>query len=293
MSTTSATATTTFGPGEPTAAPLTPATSGSRLAWAIRDGLTVTKRNVRQMTRIPDQVVFSTIQPIMFVVLFAYVFGSAIPLPGGGDYKEFLMAGIFAQMAAFASAQTCVAMASDMTKGIVDRFRSLPMARSAVLAGRTSADMVNLAFQFVVMSITGLLVGWSINDGFARAVAAYALLMLFGFAMSWIGAWMGLSVNSVEAANTVGFIWLFPLTFVSNAFVPTTNMPAWLQTVAEWNPVSSVVAAARELFGNPNPFSTDSLPGEHPILMSLIWSAVILAIFVPLAIRKYRSATSR
>jgi ABC transporter DrrB family efflux protein len=203
------------------------------------------------------------------------------------------MACIFGQIAAFASAQTSVAMASDMTKGIVDRFRSLPMARSAVLAGRTMADMVNLAFQMVIMSITGLLVGWSINNGVLKALGAYGILMLFGVAMSWVGAWMGLSVKSVEAANTAGFVWLFPLTFLSNAFVPTTTMPGWLQTVAEWNPISSVVSAARELFGNPNPFSTDSLPGRYPIAMSLIWCGLILVIFMPLAVRKYRSATSR
>ena len=220
--------------------------------------MVVAKRNLIAMTRIPDQLVFATIQPIMFVLLFAYVFGSAIPLADGESYKEFLMAGIFGQIAAFASAQTSVAMASDMTKGIVDRFRSLPMARSGVLAGRTIADMANLSFQFVVMSVTGLLIGWSINNGIPKAVAAYGLLLLFGFSMSWVGAWIGLSVKSVEAANTAGFIWLFPLTFLSNAFVPTTGMPGFLQTVAEWNPISSVVSAARELFGNPNPFSSGS-----------------------------------
>jgi ABC transporter DrrB family efflux protein len=267
--------------------------AGGRLRWAFHDALVVAKRNLIAMTRIPDQLVFATIQPIMFVLLFAYVFGSAIPLADGGSYKEFLMAGIFAQIAAFASAQTSVAMASDMTKGIVDRFRSLPMARSGVLAGRTIADMANLVFQFVVMSITGLFIGWSINNGIPKAVAAYGLLLLFGFAMSWIGAWMGLSVKSVEAANTAGFIWLFPLTFLSNAFVPTTGMPGFLQTVAEWNPISSVVSAARELFGNPNPFTSGSLPGRYPIVFSLGWSALILIVFVPLAVRKYRSATSR
>jgi ABC-2 type transport system permease protein len=245
-------------------AEVVPTTAGpssrGRLRWAFRDAMVVAKRNLIAMTRIPDQLVFATIQPIMFVLLFAYVFGSAIPLAGGESYKEFLMAGIFGQIAAFASAQTSVAMAS---------------------------------FQFVVMSATGLLIGWSIDNGIPKAIAAYGLLLLFGFSMSWVGAWIGLSVKSVEAANTAGFIWLFPLTFLSNAFVPTTGMPGFLQAVAEWNPISSVVSAARELFGNPNPFSSGALPGRYPIVFSLGWSALILVVFVPLAVRKYRSATSR
>jgi ABC transporter DrrB family efflux protein len=267
--------------------------TGEKLRWALHDGYVVMKRNLLQIPRVPELLVFSTIQPIMFVLLFAYVFGSAIPLPDGGSYKEFLLPGIFAQIAAFASASTTVGIAEDMTKGLVDRFRSLPMARSAVLVGRTTSDVVRLIFQFFIMSICGYIVGWSINNGIPKAIAAYLLLLLFGFAMSWIGALIGLSVKTVEVANTAGFIWLFPLTFLSNAFVPTTGMPGWLQTVAEWNPISATVAACRELFGNPNPFSADNIPGKYPILVSLFWSLLILAVFIPLAVRKYRSATSR
>jgi ABC transporter DrrB family efflux protein len=277
---------------EPIAVPVVSGRT-ERLRWAVHDGLVVAKRNLLQVPRNPELLLFSTLQPIMFVVLFALGFGAAIPIPGGGSYKEFLMAGIFAQIAAFSSAQTCVGMANDMTKGLVDRFRSLPMARSAFLSGRTMADLVNLMFQFVVMTITGLLVGWSINNGALEALGAYALLLYFGFAMSWIGATIGLSVSSVEVANSAGLVWLFPATFISNAFVPTEGMPAWLQTIADWNPISATVAAARELFGNPNPFEGDSLPARHPILMSLFWSTVILVVFVPLSVRKYRSATSR
>jgi ABC transporter DrrB family efflux protein len=263
------------------------------LRWAIHDGLVVCKRNLLQIPRVPELVVFSTIQPIMFVLLFAFVFGSAIPIPGGGSYREFLMAGIFAQIAAFASASTTVGVAEDMTKGLVDRFRSLPMARSAVLAGRTGSDVVRLIFQFFIMSIAGYIVGWRINNGIPKAMFAYFLLLLFGFSMSWIGSWIGLKVKSVEVANTAGFIWLFPLTFISNAFVPTAGMPPFLQAVANWNPISATVAACRELFGNPNPFAGNSLPARHPILVSLCSSIVILAIFVPLSVRTYRSATSR
>jgi ABC-2 type transport system permease protein len=271
-----------------------PANGGPRLTWAIRDGLVVTKRNLLQIPRNPQLLGFSTIQPIMFVVLFAYVFGAAIVLPGGGDYKEFLMAGVFTQVVAFSAAATSVGVAEDMTKGLVDRFRSMPMARSAVLTGRTLADLVRSSFQLVVMTICGLAVGWRIDDGVARALLAFLLLLLFGFAMSWVGATIGLSVRSVEVANTAGFIWLFPLTFLSNAFVPTDGMPSWIRVVAEWNPVTATVSAARDLFGNPNPFvSTDSLPGRHPIWLSLAWSVVILAVFVPLSVRRYRRATSR
>jgi ABC-2 type transport system permease protein len=271
-----------------------PTNGGSSLTWAVRDGLVVAKRNLLQIPRNPQLLGFSTIQPIMFVVLFAYVFGAAIVLPGGGDYKEFLMAGIFTQVVAFAAATTSVGVAEDMTKGLVDRFRSMPMARSAVLTGRTLADIVRSAFQLLVMSICGLAVGWQINDGIARALLAFLLLLLFSFAMSWVGATIGLSVRSVEVATTAGFVWLFPLTFLSNAFVPTDGMPTWIRIVAEWNPVTATVSAARELFGNPNPYiSLDSLPGRHPIWLSLIWSATILVAFVPLAVHRYRRATSR
>ncbi len=279
-----------------TTVPITTTPEGEReqrWRWGVHDALVVAKRNLLQIPRVPDLVVFSTIQPIMFVLLFAYVFGSAIPLPGGGSYREFLIPGIFAQVAAFSSATTSVGVAEDMTKGLVDRFRSLPMARSAVLVGRTLSDIVRNCFQFVVLTLCGLLVGWGIHNGLIDALAAYGLLILFGFAMSWIGAYIGLSVHSVEVANTAGFIWLFPLTFLSNAFVPIGGMPDWLQTIAEWNPVSATVTACRELFGNPNPVTSDASPSRHPIFVSLLWSVLILAVFVPLCVRRYRDATSR
>jgi ABC-2 type transport system permease protein len=267
-----------------------------RIRWAMHDGLVVTKRNLLQIPRVPELLVFSTIQPIMFVLLFAFVFGGAIPIPGDPSpnaYREFLMAGIFVQTIAFNGAATGVGMADDMQKGLVDRFRSLPMARSAVLAGRTTSDLVRSVLIVVIMSICGLLVGWRIENGFWDALFAYVLILGFGFAMSWVGAYIGLIVPNTEVANTAGFIWLFPLTFLSNAFVPLQGMPSWLQTIATWNPVSSVVAAGRELFGNPNPFIGDSFPERHSILMSIIWIVTILAVFAPLAIRRYRQATSR
>ena len=268
----------------------------SRLRWAVHDGLVVTKRNLLQIPRVPELLVFSTIQSVMFVLLFAFVFGGAIPIPGDPSpnaYREYLMAGIFVQTIAFNGAATGVGMADDMQKGLVDRFRSLPMARSAVLAGRTTSDLIRSVLIVVIMSVCGLLVGWRIETGFWSALFAYVLILAFGFAVSWVGAYIGLVVPNTEVANTAGFIWLFPLTFLSNAFVPLQGMPPWLQTIAIWNPVSSVVAAARELFGNPNPFVGDTFPEQHSILMSIGWIVVLLAIFAPLAIRRYRLTTSR
>jgi len=260
---------------------------------AVGDGMVVTKRNLIKIKRIPDLLIFTTIQPVMFVLLFAYVFGGAIAVTGG-NYREFLMGGIFVQTVVFGSAITAVGLADDLQKGIIDRFRSLPMARSAVLVGRTTSDLVNNVIVVVVMSVCGLLVGWRIRGGVVDAVAAFALMLLFAYAMSWISAVVGLSVSSVEVAQSAGFIWLFPLTFLSNAFVPLETLPSWLQPVAEWNPVTSVVTAVRDLFGNTNGAPPlDSFPAQHPILVSLAWCAAILAVFVPLAVSRYRAAATR
>jgi ABC-2 type transport system permease protein len=260
---------------------------------ALQDGLVLTKRSLLRIPRVPEALVFATIQPILFVVLFAYVFGSAIPLPNGGNYKEFLIPGIFVQTVAFATATTAVGLAEDISKGLVDRFRSLPIARSAVLVGRTTADLVLNLFVIFVMTVCGLLVGWRIHSNVADAALAYLLIALFSLAMSWVGALIGLSVRSPEVASSAGIIWLFPVTFVSNAFVPTQGMPDWLRVIAEWNPISAFCAAARVLFGNPNPFVGDSLPARHPVLMSWVWLVVLFVVFVPLAVRRYRVATSR
>jgi len=270
------------------------------LAGAVHDGWVVTLRNLRRMTRIPEMVVFATIQPIMFVLLFAFVFGGAIPVGGGGQqaYREYLLPGIFTQTLAFTTGTTAVGLADDLHKGLVDRFRSLPMARSAVLVGRTVADWLQNCLVLAIMALCGLAVGWRIHNGALKAIGAVLLVMLFSYAMSWIGAVIGLSVSTPETANTAGFIWLFPVTFVSNAFVPTSSLPGWLQPVAEWNPISSTVLGLRELFGNPTGYHApqnpvpDVFPMQHPVITSLIWSAVILGVFVPLAIRKYRSVSA-
>ncbi|WP_354642105.1 ABC transporter permease [Kitasatospora camelliae] len=264
------------------------------LSAMLHDSWVVAKRNLRRMTRIPEIVVFGLMQPVMFVLLFSYVMGGAIQIPGtqasSDAYTQFLMAGIFAQTVTFAVAGASAGIAEDMTKGLVDRFRSLPMARSAVLTGRTFADLVQTAFILLVLAMVALLVGWRIHDGVPSALGAFGLLLLLGYSFSWIGALIGLSVRSPEAATSAGLIWLFPLTFVSNAFVPISSMPGWLQPIAYWNPFSATVQACRDLFGNQVGPVDDVWPMQHAVLVSVLWPLVITAVFSWLSVRKYRSA---
>jgi ABC transporter DrrB family efflux protein len=266
----------------------------STITQSLGDGVVVAKRNLIKVKRVPDLLVFSTLSPIMFVLLFAYVFGSAVPIDGL-NYREFLMAGIFAQTVVFGSTITGASLAEDLQKGIIDRFRSLPMSRSAVLVGRTSADLANNVIVLVVMSITGLVVGWRINTSVPEALAGYALLLLFAYAMSWIMAVVGLLVRTPEVVNNASFIVIFPLTFIANTFVPIDNFPTVLKTFAEWNPISAIVQAARELFGNVAPAVPvpDAWPLQNPVLYVLIWVVVILAIFVPLSIAQFGRAATR
>ena len=261
----------------------------STVRTAVADGGVVTWRNLKRIPRIPELAIFAILQSIMFVLLFAYVFGGAIPLPGGGSYKEYLMPGIFVQTLGFGAITTAIGMADDLNKGLIDRFRSLPMARSAVLSGRTFSDVVYNAGLLVVLMLSGLAVGWRVHNGAADFLAAVGLLLAFMLAMAWIGVLMGLMVPTVEVAQQVGFLVIFPLTFVSNAFVPTSTLPPVLETVAEWNPFSALVGACRELFGNPNPYPPGSFPGQHSVLMSVIWIAMLLVVFAPLAVRRYQA----
>jgi ABC transporter DrrB family efflux protein len=256
---------------------------------ALSDGMVIAWRNLKRVPRIPELALFAILQSIMFVLLFAFVFGGAIPLPGGASYREYLMPGIFAQTIVFATATTAIGMTDDLSKGILDRFRSLPMARSAVLSGRTISDVVYNAGILVVLMLSGLAVGWRVHTGVLEFLAGTALLLLFAFVMAWIGVWLGLTLRTVEVTQQVSFTVLFPLTFLSNAFVPTQTLPWWLRPLAEWNPVSALTAATRHLWGNPNPFAASGLPAEHPIELTLIWVAVLLAIFAPLGVWRYRS----
>ncbi|WP_328357985.1 ABC transporter permease [Streptomyces sp. NBC_00457] len=273
----------------PVAAPTHP------IGQSIRDSLVVGKRNLIRMSRIPEMVIFGLIQPIMFVVMFSYVFGGSMNIGGttdSGVYREFLMAGIFAQTVTFATAGAGAGIADDMHKGLIDRFRSLPMARGAVLTGRTFADLVQTALTLLVLAVVALLVGWRTHTNIGEVLGAFGLLLLLGYAFTWIGALIGLSVSTPEAATSGGLIWLFPVTFISNAFVDSSRLTPWLQHVADWNPFSATVQACRVLFGNPGVSTSDAWPMQHPVWASLIYSVLIIVLFRTLAVRKYRSATA-
>ncbi|MFI5854577.1 ABC transporter permease [Streptomyces parvulus] len=266
---------------------------------SIRDSLVIARRNLIRMTRIPEMVLFGVIQPVMFVVLFTYVFGGSLQIGNttdAGVYKDFLMAGIFAQTVTFATAGSAAGIADDMQKGLVDRFRSLPMARGAVLTGRTVADLVQTAITLLVLAIVALLVGWRTGSAeptnAGQILGGFGLLLLLGYAFTWIGALIGLSVRTPEAATSGGIIWLFPVTFVSNAFVDSSQMTPWLRHIAEWNPFSATVQACRELFGNPGVVQSDAWPMQHPVWASVMWSVLIIVVFRTLAVRKFRSAST-
>ncbi|KRE62505.1 ABC transporter permease [Nostocoides sp. Soil756] len=268
----------------------------STLGHTVGDAVTVTRRNLIKIKRVPDLLVFTTLSPIMFVLLFAYVFGGAIGSQNTGvDYKEFLIAGIFAQTVVFGSTFTGFSLAEDLQKGVIDRFRTLPMAPSAMLFGRTLSDVVNNVISLVVMGLTGLLVGWRIRSNPLDALAGALVLLFFAYAISWIMAYVGLIVRTPEVVNNASFIVIFPLTFIANTFVSPESLPTVLRVFAYWNPVSSVTQSARELFGNTNPAfpPPEVWPLQHPVLYSLLWSVAVLVVFVPLSIRQYQRTTSR
>jgi ABC transporter DrrB family efflux protein len=253
----------------------------------------VAKRNLIKIRRVPEIMMWALMSPIMFVVLFAYVFGSSIQIPGM-SYREFLIAGIFAQTVIFGSTFTGAGLAEDITKGIIDRFRSLPMSRSAVLVGRTASDIVYNSLSILVMSITGLIVGWRIRTSLLEAIGGFLLLLLFAYAISWIMAYVGLRVASVEVVNNASFMFIFPMTFVADTFVRSELLPGPLQTFAQWNPVSAVAKAVREAFGNTGSLPTpDVWSLQNPVAYTIIWVAIILAIFIPLSVRQYKKAATR
>lgn len=260
----------------------------------FQDALVITKRQLLQLLRVPEVLIFSTIQPVMFVLLFRYVFGGAIKTPGV-DYVQLLMPGIFVQTVAFTVASTALGLAEDMQKGLIDRFRSLPIARSAVVVGRTLGDATLNIVVLVVMASAGLLVGWRPSSGVPAILAGFVFLLIFGYAMSWMGVLVGLSVRDSRVANSAVFLFVFPMTFLSNAFAPTTGMPRPLQYVAEWNPVSTMVAGVRQLFGLEPMFgaTANSFPSQHPLTMSLIYIIALMLIFIPLSIRKYKSVSPK
>ncbi|MGA7397371.1 MAG: ABC transporter permease [Solirubrobacterales bacterium] len=247
----------------------------------ISDTMVIAERNLIRLPRAPDLLLAFTVQPIMFLLLFVYVFGGAIITPGY-DYKDFLLPGIIVQNIAFGGFVTAVGLNEDLSKGLIDRFRSLPMARPAVLAGRTLADVATNTLSVVILVATGLIIGFRFDNGLPEIMLGMVLLLFFGYAFSWVFAWLGLLVSSPESANSVGFIAVFPLTFISSAFVPVDSMPGALQWFAEINPFTVVVDAMRALWVG--------APAGNSVWGGFVWSFVILAVFAPLAVAKYRSA---
>ncbi len=253
---------------------------GTQLSWTVSDTLVMTRRNLLRFVRLPQLLVVSTIQPVMFVLLFNYVFGGAIDV-GKVKFIDFLLPGILVQTAVFGSIQTSVGLSDDLSRGMIDRFRSLPMARSAVLSGRILADTVRNTFVVLLMLGVGSAIGFRFQDGIPNAIAALALVVLFGMVFSWVSAFFGLLVRDVEAAQVTGFIWVFPLTFVSSVFVPVEAMPGWLEVYAEISPVTVTVDTLRGLALG-GPVATN-------LWKSFAWMGAILAIFVPLAVKRYQS----
>ncbi len=264
----------------------------TRLRWELSDSLMLARRNVAHVRQVPERLLDATVQPIMFVLLFAYVFGGAIHV-GGGGYREYLLGGILVQTLTFGIIGPAISIATDLTEGIVDRFRSLPMSRSAFLYGHLISDLASATLALVIMTASGLIVGWRIHSDLPHALAGFALLVLFAFAMLWVGMLLGLLARTPDAVNGVAFILIFPLTFIANTFVPAGSLPEGLRQVAEYNPVSALAAAVRALFGNPTALpSAAAWPLQHPVLSALGWCLLILVLVVPLTIRRYRVRTA-
>ena len=261
---------------------------------AISDVVVITRRQLLLLTRVPEVLIFSTIQPVMFVLLFRFVFGGSISTGQPGGYVQLLMPGIFVQTVAFTLAGTASGLAEDMKKGLIDRFRSLPISQSALVVGRTLGDSLLNIVVLTVMGIAGYIVGWRPTAGLGNVALGFLFLLFFGYALSWVGVLVGLSASDARVVQNVSFIVTFPLTFLSNAFAPTIGMPRILQYFAEWNPVSTMVAACRQLFGLKNQFgaTAGSFPSEHPLTTSLIYMVVIMVIFIPMSLRKYRNAAN-
>lgn len=252
------------------------------VTWALTDAWTITRRSMWHWARQPYAIVFGLLFPIMLTVLFGYLFGGAMRVPGEGNYFDFIMPGMFVMTMAFGIGETMVAVAADREKGVTDRFRSMPMASSAVVLGRSIADMIYSSMLLVVMVGFGLLVGWRWHHGIGKALLAVGLLLLLRFALVWVGVYLGLVIQGPEASATVQTM-LFPLTMITNTFADPSTMPVWLGTIAEWNPLSATVTAIRELFGNPG------VPGnDHALLLAILWPLLIVAIFFPLAVSRYR-----
>ncbi len=260
---------------------------------AVSDVFYITWRNLVHISREPMQLSDVTLQPLLFTVLFVYLFGGAIPIPGGGSFVDFLLAGVLALNLVTSTMGTAVGLSTDLHEGMVDRFRTLPMWHTAVLVGRSFADLLTSFLCALIVALSGLAVGWRPDASVISVLGGFALVLFFAYSVSWMASCVGLNSKSPESAASFGFIVLFPLTMVSNAMVPTQHMPGWLQAITTWNPVSAVVAGAREMWGNPNPSaSIVAWPMQHAILASVLWSLAILAVAAPLAAHLFARKTT-
>jgi ABC-2 type transport system permease protein len=260
-----------------------------RLGWALRDGWTLTRRELGHLRAEPGQLIGAVVFPCLLVLLFGYVFGSAISVPGGGGYREFLMPGLFAMTAVTGLGVSALRISRDVAEGVMDRFRTMPVSRLAVPFGRTAADLLSGALGVAIMAAVGLLVGWRAHHGLLPTAAAFGLILLLMYAVSWVSVSLGLMVSPATADGLIPIV--FPISMLSNSFVPTAGMPAWLRTVTEWNPISALVAACRDLFGNPGAAAAHTAwPLAHPELAIVGWALLLIVVFAPLATWRYRTA---
>ncbi len=272
----------------PSTRPTVAATGGK---W--RDAAVHTRRNLVHVRRDPSLLADVTIQPLMFTLLFIYVFGAGIPIPGGGSYIDYALSGLLVLNLTTSRAGTAVGLSSDLGSGVIDRFRTLPMWPAAVLVGRSISDVLAAGLCVAIVALTGLAIGWRPQSDIASVFAGFGLALLFSYALSWAGACLGLAAHGPESAQSLSMVVLFPLGLVSNAMVPTQGMPSWLMTITSWNPVSAVTAACRHLFANPNPSAAlDAWPMRHPVAAALGWSAVLLMVCAPLATVLYHRRTT-
>ncbi|MEU8388188.1 ABC transporter permease [Micromonospora sp. NPDC048842] len=257
------------------------------MTTAIADGWTMTRRNMTHVVRAPEELILYFSLPIMFVLVFGYVFGSGMQVAGGGDYREFLLPGVFVMTMLYGLGATATGVALDLSRGVVDRFRSMPMARSALMTGRSAADLLRALLEMSTLLVCGLLVGWQWRQGVGKAMLAVGLLLLLRIAITWVGIYLALLVRNPDTVGVIVFPAAFPLSAISNVFVSPELMPPVIGTISEWNPLSATVAAIRELFGNPG-LGGDSWPAEHAMLLAVLWPVLLIATFAPLAVRRYR-----
>ncbi len=268
-----------------------PAPTQHRVSTWWRHVAALTYRNLVHVRREPAQLSDATVQPVLFTVLFVYIFGAAMVIPNG-TYKQFAIAGLVVFNIPTSTMGTAVGVSSDLKSGVIDRFRTLPMARSSILAGRTFSDLLASILCATIVLITGFVIGWRPDNGIPGVIAGLAIAVLFAYAMSWLMACVGLSVSDPESAQGIGLLVLFPIAFVSSAMVPTQGLPGWMQPIAEWNPVSAVAGSLRELFGNPNPAALrDNFPSQNPVLLAILWSLAIMAVCIPIARARLKART--